>query len=78
MKKGRIIFTVVLALFLVVGIGILSSSMLVQASGCYCYGACWACIEGECTTYDGAGSCFCNTKTCTPDPHHVCCKQSEI
>jgi hypothetical protein len=71
MKKGRFISVVVLALCLVVGIGILYSTLY---AGCYCYGACWACIEDECQTYDGSGGCFCNTSTCTPSEHRICCE----
>ena len=71
MKKGRFISAVVLALFLVVGIGILYSTLY----ACDCYGACWACINDECHTYDGPGGCFCNTSNCKPSEHRICCVQ---
>jgi len=71
MKKGRFISAVVLALFLVVGIGILYSTLY---AACHCYGACWYCDAGQCRTYDGPGGCFCNTQTCEPSVHMICCK----
>jgi len=75
MKKRRIIFAVVLALSLVVGIGILSASAIVQIAGCHCYEACYYCSEvtGDCEIYDGPGACFCSNNPCHLNPHFLCC-----
>ncbi len=75
MKQGRFISVVALALCLVVGIGILYSTLY---AGCYCYDACWACIGGECHTYDDGGTCFCSNNPCDLDEHHICCVNNPI
>jgi hypothetical protein len=72
MKKGRIIFAIaiVLALFLVAGIGLVSASL-----GCYCYGPCYYCDtgSGSCTLYEGPGACFCHNNPCKLVEHYLCC-----
>jgi len=70
MKKGRIISAVVLALCLVVGIGILYSTLY---AGCYCYGTCYYCNEENCTIFPGPGACFCTENPCRLSQHLLCC-----
>jgi hypothetical protein len=72
MKKGRFISVVVLALCLVVGIGILYSTLY---AGCYCHGGCQYCDweTGSCTTFGGPGACFCTENPCRLSEHMLCC-----
>jgi len=78
MKKGRVIFATVLALSLVVGIGILSASAIVQIAGCSCYGGCYYCAydnesqSSHCQVFDEAGGCFCHNNPCYI--RLLCCK----
>ena len=75
MKQGRFISVVALALCLVVGIGILYSTLY---AGCYCYEACYYCNDGNCTIYGGPGACFCTQNPCRLSEHFLCCVHNPI
>jgi len=73
MKKGRVVFALVAALFLVLTVGIVLASVIPNA--CSCYEGCYACVNEQCKVVATGGACFCLNNPCRLSEHLVCCLQ---